>query len=78
MTKDTLVILPRLAEGGKVLGDDGSSLGGLSLNGTVLAGTALAKNELEWHALHKDPKGFESLLRSIGIPSDEAERGCIY
>lgn len=74
MTKDTIVILPRLAEGGKILGADGSSLGDLALNGTVLAGTALAKNELEWHALHKDPKGFESVLRSIGIPSYEAER----
>ena len=71
ITKDTLVILPRLAEGANILGSDGSLLGSLSFNGTVLAGTALAKNELEWNALHKDTKGFEAVLKSIGIPCEE-------
>lgn len=69
MTKDTLVICPRLAEGANILGGDGSLLGSLSFNGTVLAGTALAKNELEWETLHKDPEGFLNVLKSIGIPT---------
>ncbi|KAH7170164.1 HIT-like domain-containing protein [Dactylonectria macrodidyma] len=67
MTKDTLVICPRLAEGSRIVGKDGQELGTLSLNGTVLAGTALVKSEVEWEALKNDPEGLLQVLSSIGL-----------
>lgn len=70
MTKNAIVICPRLAEGAKITSTDGHVLGLLALNGTVLAGTALVKSELEWEALKKDPDGLLSVLKGIGIPSD--------
>ncbi|KAF4456406.1 hypothetical protein F53441_1476 [Fusarium austroafricanum] len=69
MTKDTLVVCPRLAEGVKLQGQDGDILGTLALNGTLLAGTALVKNELEWEALKKDPAALRNVLRDIGVPT---------
>ncbi|PCD38321.1 hypothetical protein AU210_006797 [Fusarium oxysporum f. sp. radicis-cucumerinum] len=66
MTKDTLVVCPRLAEGVKLQSQDGDVLGTVSLNGTLLAGTALVKNELEWEALKKDPDTLRNVLRDIG------------
>ncbi|KAH6998906.1 HIT-like domain-containing protein [Ilyonectria sp. MPI-CAGE-AT-0026] len=74
MTKDTLVVCPRLAEGAKILGEDGDVLGTLSLNGTVLAGTALVKNEVEWEALKKDPEALLQVLKTIGL-TDECVLG---
>ena len=71
MTKNTMVVAPRLEEGGKVLTSEGEAVGGLSLNGTVLAGTALVKNENEWDALRKDSSGLLSVLNGIGIPRTE-------
>lgn len=69
MTKDTLVVCPRLAEGVKLQSQDGDVLGTVSLNGTLLAGTALVKNELEWEALKKDPDTLRNVLRDIGVPN---------
>ena len=69
MTRDTLVVCPRLAEGASITGADGSSVGTLSLNGTVLAGTALVKNELEWEALRGDANGLLDVLKRIGLPT---------
>ncbi|KAM5351171.1 hypothetical protein ACJ41O_003894 [Fusarium nematophilum] len=74
MTKNTLVVCPRLAEGVKLLSQDGDVLGSLALNGTVLAGTALVKNELEWEALKMDPESLHHVLRGIGVPT-EFEKG---
>ncbi|CAM1505208.1 Fc.00g108450.m01.CDS01 [Cosmosporella sp. VM-42] len=71
MTKDTLVVCPRIAEGAHILSQHGDVLGTLSLNGTVLAGTALVKNEVEWKALSKNPEELLRVLRGIGLPSDE-------
>lgn len=71
MTKSTMVLSPRLAEGASIVSPDGRTLGMLSLNGTVLAGTALVKNELEWEALIKEPDALSNILRGIGIPHDE-------
>ncbi|KAF5573538.1 5 5 P-1 P-4-tetraphosphate phosphorylase 2 [Fusarium pseudoanthophilum] len=67
MTKDTLVVCPRLAEGVKLQSQDGDVLGTVALNGTLLAGTALVKNELEWEALKKDPETLRNILRDIGF-----------
>ncbi|KAI7760317.1 hypothetical protein LZL87_008407 [Fusarium oxysporum] len=69
MTKDTLVVCPRLAEGVKLQSQDGDVLGTVALNGTLLAGTALVKNELEWEALKKDPETLRNVLRDIGVPT---------
>ena len=73
MTKSTLVLSPRVAEGAKIVAPDGHVLGSLSLNGTVLAGTALVKSELEWEALKRDADGLLRVLRGIGIPSEEVD-----
>ncbi|KFA63149.1 hypothetical protein S40285_04775 [Stachybotrys chlorohalonatus IBT 40285] len=72
MTKSTLVVCPRLAEGAKIMSTEGDILGSLALNGTLLAGTALVKNELEWEALTGDPAGLLRVLKGIGIPRDAA------
>lgn len=73
MSESTLAILPRLSEGTAISGPDGRVIGSLALNGTVLAGTALAKNELEFELLKNDPSKFISVLRGIGIPSDDID-----
>ncbi|CAH0052631.1 unnamed protein product [Clonostachys solani] len=70
MTKNTMAIAPRLAEGARIVGPDGQDLGSVALNGTVLAGTALVKNEVEWEALVKDAKGLHVVLKAIGIPQE--------
>ncbi|KAF5239758.1 hypothetical protein FAUST_4807 [Fusarium austroamericanum] len=69
MTKSTLVICPRLAEGVKLQSQDGNVLGTVAFNGTLLAGTALVKNELEWEMLKKDPDVLRNILGGIGVPS---------
>lgn len=66
VTKNTLVICPRLAEGVNIY-KDGQAVGTLSLNGTVLAGTALVKNEAEWNALREDSRALSQALRGIGL-----------
>ncbi|KAK7221189.1 hypothetical protein V2G26_009192 [Clonostachys chloroleuca] len=70
MTKNTMAIAPRLAEGAKIVGPDGQNLGFAALNGTVLAGTALVKNKVEWEAMIKDAKGLHDVLKAIGIPQE--------
>ncbi|CAK7234147.1 bifunctional AP-4-A phosphorylase/ADP sulfurylase [Sporothrix bragantina] len=65
LTKKTIAIMPRTAEGSAVTSDGGN----LSLNGTVLAGTALVKNEAEWDALQSDPARLGDVLAHIGIPA---------
>ncbi|PTD09235.1 hypothetical protein FCULG_00008790 [Fusarium culmorum] len=69
MTRSTLVICPRLAEGVKLESKDGDILGTVAFNGTLLAGTALVKNELEWEMLKKDPDVLRNILGDIGVPS---------
>ncbi|KAL7943532.1 alpha-galactosidase [Trichoderma barbatum] len=74
MTKDTLVICPRLSEGSEIRNSETSSpIGSLALNGTVLAGTALVKSEAEWEALKKSPSGVLAVLKSIGVPREEVK-----
>lgn len=69
VTRDAMVLCPRLAEGDVVRDARGDEVGRLALNGTVLAGTALVKTEQEWDALRGD--GGEQLWRilgKIGVP----------
>ncbi|KOS18995.1 hypothetical protein ESCO_000095 [Escovopsis weberi] len=85
MTRDAMVLCPRLAEGAEIAGhgDDGDDDGGnrtplgcLSLNGTLLAGTALVKNEVEWDAMRRGhPEALMGVLRKIGIPRDLSDEG---
>ncbi|KAM7196572.1 inositol phospholipid synthesis protein Scs3p [Rhypophila sp. PSN 637] len=58
MTRDVLVVMPRLAEGAEITSPEdgeGNVVGRLALNGTVLAGTALVKSQGEWDALRANP-----------------------
>lgn len=72
MTKDTIVICPRLSEGSEIKSSETSSpIGSLALNGTLLAGTALVKSEAEWDALKKSPSELLAVLKSIGVPREE-------
>ncbi|KAK4083632.1 uncharacterized protein Triagg1_1294 [Trichoderma aggressivum f. europaeum] len=72
MTKDSIVICPRLSEGSEIKSSETSSpIGSLALNGTLLAGTALVKSEAEWDALKKSPGGLLAVLKSIGVPREE-------
>lgn len=66
MTRTSLVVCPRVAEGDVVRSRDGREVGRLALNGTVLAGTALVKSEAEWDALRADPGQLRDVLGKIG------------
>lgn len=69
MTRDRLVLCPRLAEGDAIKDPvTGDVVGKLSLNGTMLAGTALVKTQAEWDALRKNPPGLTTVLQGVGIP----------
>ncbi|OIW33105.1 hypothetical protein CONLIGDRAFT_676913 [Coniochaeta ligniaria NRRL 30616] len=70
MTRDVMVVCPRVSEGGAVRGEDGEEVGWLALNGTVLAGTALVKSQAEWDALRRDPGQLEAVLGKIGVPTE--------
>lgn len=69
MTRTSLVVCPRLAEGDVVRSGDGKEAGRLALNGTVLAGTGLVKSEAEWDALRADPGQLRHVLAKIGCQS---------
>ncbi|KAK1780883.1 ATP adenylyltransferase-domain-containing protein [Copromyces sp. CBS 386.78] len=88
MTRDVMVIIPRLAEGTAIverkLGGNGEEageeeeevvVGKLALNGTVLAGTALVKSQREWDALRRNPERVGELLEVIGLPSNNCQGG---
>lgn len=82
MTRSTLVICPRLAEGATLSSSEGDLVGKLSLNGTVLAGTALVKSEQEWDALRAEAakdgerqqaaETLAGVLEKIGVPTNIA------
>ncbi|KAK4160637.1 inositol phospholipid synthesis protein Scs3p [Cladorrhinum sp. PSN259] len=73
MTRDVMVLMPRVEEGGEVEDDKGEVVGQLALNGTVLAGTALVKSQREWEALSKGDEAGERQVRDvlgrIGVPT---------
>lgn len=75
MTREVMVLVPRLAEGGPVVVSQSGNgkeeeqlVGQLALNGTVLAGTALVKTQAEWDALRRDPGQLVRILGRIGVP----------
>ncbi|ROV99131.1 hypothetical protein VMCG_06570 [Cytospora schulzeri] len=71
MTRDAMVICPRLAEGDVIRDKDGKEVGRLALNGTVLAGTALVKSQAEWDALKEDGgKQLWEILGKIGVRAE--------
>ncbi|KAI1335699.1 ATP adenylyltransferase-domain-containing protein [Xylariaceae sp. FL0016] len=67
MTKTSMALCPRVAEGSTIQDDKGKDIGVVSLNGTVLAGTALVKNEAEWDVLRANPAMLLDVLKQIGI-----------
>lgn len=67
LTRNTMVLLPRTAEGSVVVDQDGREVGRLALNGTVLAGTALVKSQQEWDALRRDPGQLWDVMGKIGV-----------
>lgn len=68
MTRDAMVICPRVAEGDMIRDKDGKEVGRLALNGTVLAGTALVKSQAEWDVLREDGgRQLWDILGKIGI-----------
>ncbi|KAJ4401316.1 hypothetical protein N0V85_005548 [Neurospora sp. IMI 360204] len=75
MTRDVMVIIPRLAEGAAIVEKNLESgeeevVGKLALNGTVLAGTALVKSQREWDVLRRNPSRVGELLGCIGVPNE--------
>ncbi|KAK3302653.1 inositol phospholipid synthesis and fat-storage-inducing TM-domain-containing protein [Chaetomium strumarium] len=79
MTRDAMVIAPRVAEGELItisgVGEDKGrrkDVGKIALNGTVLAGTALVKHQAEWDALRVEPEQLLQLLGRIGVPTVHA------
>lgn len=69
VTRDSLTVCPRLAEGGTLVDrETGQAVGMLSLNGTMLAGTALVKTQAEWDALRHEPHSLVNVLRGVGVP----------
>lgn len=75
LTRNRLVVCPRLAQGGPVYGEDGREVGTLALNGTLLAGTALVKNEEEWDALRNKSGALVDVLKRIGLRREGIEHG---
>ena len=67
MTKTSMAICPRTAEGAVITDKTGREIGYVALNGTVLAGTALVKTQAEWDALGEDPDLLRGVLEKIGI-----------
>ena len=78
MTRDVMVIVPRVAEGQTVTAPAAKhglarrAVGTLALNGTVLAGTALVKSQEEWDALRQEPEQLLEILGRIGVPAIQA------
>ncbi|KAI5928484.1 ATP adenylyltransferase-domain-containing protein [Camillea tinctor] len=71
MTRTSMALCPRLAEGAPIATQSGQDAGIVSLNGTLLAGTALVKSQVEWDALRQDPDMLLHVLRKIGVTPTE-------
>ncbi len=81
MTRDTMVLCPRAAEGADLPGDDGPGRATnirnrrhVALNGTLLAGTALVRNQSEWDTLRSQPHLLHDVLAKIGVPVPQQTR----
>ncbi|RSL64485.1 hypothetical protein CEP54_004702 [Fusarium duplospermum] len=70
MTKDTMVLLPRLSDKIHLQDAEGKPLGiKLSVNGTILAGTVLVKEEQDYKTIQKFPDALKRSLERIGVPA---------
>ncbi|WAO88703.1 Hypothetical protein NCS54_00606300 [Fusarium falciforme] len=70
MTKDTMVLLPRLSDKIHLEDDEGKPLGiKLSVNGTILAGTVLVKEYHDYKTIQQFPGALTRGLQHIGVPS---------
>ncbi|RSM17790.1 hypothetical protein CDV31_003397 [Fusarium ambrosium] len=70
MTKDTMVLLPRLSDKIHLEDAEEKPLGvKLSVNGTILAGTVLVKEEHDYRVIQKFPRALKRGLERIGVPS---------
>lgn len=70
MTKDTMVLLPRLSDKFHLQDAEGKPLGiKLSVNGTILAGTVLVKEERDYQTIQKFPGALMRGLERIGVPA---------
>jgi ATP adenylyltransferase len=70
MTTTSMVLCPRRKEGELLHDTDGSEIGFVAFNGTLLAGTLMVKGEREWNYLRKEEGVLDTVLDSIGIPSN--------
>ncbi|EEU39728.1 uncharacterized protein NECHADRAFT_39463 [Fusarium vanettenii 77-13-4] len=70
MTKDTMVLLPRLSDKIHLQDAEGKPFGiKLSVNGTILAGTVLVKEERDYQIIQKFPGALKRGLERIGVPA---------
>lgn len=67
MTRTSMAICPRTAEGAVIRNKMDVEVGQVALNGTLLAGTALVKSQAEWDALVENPGLLHGVLKEIGI-----------
>ncbi|KAJ4329423.1 bifunctional AP-4-A phosphorylase/ADP sulfurylase [Fusarium piperis] len=68
MTKDTMVLLPRLSDKIHLQDDEGKPLDiKLSVNGTILAGTVLVKEEHDYKTVQTLPGALKRGLQQIGV-----------
>ncbi|KAI2642672.1 HIT-like domain-containing protein [Xylaria nigripes] len=67
MTRTSMILCPRTAEGMRLKDTNGQEIGSVSLNGTVLAGTALVKNKIEWDLLKTNGTALSNVLMGIGV-----------
>ncbi|KAI8721248.1 hypothetical protein NCS52_00572000 [Fusarium sp. LHS14.1] len=70
MTKDTMVLIPRLSDKIHLEDANGKPLGiKLSVNGTILAGTVLVKEARDYQMIQKFPGALKRGLERIGVPA---------
>ncbi|KAL2693658.1 hypothetical protein Neosp_000219 [[Neocosmospora] mangrovei] len=70
MTKDTMVLLPRLSDKIHLEDAEGKPLNiKLSVNGTILAGTVLVKEARDYQMIQKFPGALKRGLERIGVPA---------
>lgn len=75
MTTSAMMIVPRVSEGAALHHKSGEEVGSVALNGTILGGTLMVKLREEWDTLRGDTEVLDSLLQSIGIPSQAEGQG---
>ncbi len=75
MTRDTMVLCPRVTEGAPLVDERGQVRGHLSLNGTLLSGSVLVKTEEERKFLIDDEAALKRVLVQACLPPRESKAG---